>query len=118
MAARDPPQPDAYDPSILHDPVNVDPDGPIAKVQAMLRKKMRLSLRDERVVEGTFTAFDKFGNFVLTDAVETFREYQRFMTMVIIPLSYVEQVELSHPEPAEAEPQPAAQSDPVPPNDS
>jgi small nuclear ribonucleoprotein (snRNP)-like protein len=118
MAAPDPPQPDAYDPSILHDPVNVDPDGPVAKVQAMLRKRMRLSLRDERVVEGAFTAFDKFGNFVLTDAVETFREYLRTMTMVIIPLSYVERVELSQAEPDEAEDQPAAKSDAVPPNDS
>jgi small nuclear ribonucleoprotein (snRNP)-like protein len=113
MAAPDPPQADAYDPSILHDPVNVDPDGPIAKVQAMLRRTMRLSLRDGRVVEGKFTAFDKFGNFVLTDAHETFRESKRPMTMVIIPLNYVEKVELRQTESAQA-----TESDDIAPNDT
>jgi small nuclear ribonucleoprotein (snRNP)-like protein len=78
-----------YNPSILHPPTNMDPDGPVAKVQAMLGRKMRLDLKDERWVEGVFTAFDKFGNFVLTTAKEHFREQIRNLQMVIVPLDYV-----------------------------
>jgi small nuclear ribonucleoprotein (snRNP)-like protein len=117
MAAPDPPQPESYDPSILHEPVNVDPNGPIAKVQAMLRTTMRLSLNDGRVVEGVFAAFDKFGNFVLTDAEEKFLASTRALAMVIVPLNYIERVELGQAEPAAAEAQPAAKSDAVSPND-
>ena len=84
-----------YDPSILHDPVDYPADGPIAKVIGLLEKTLRLGLKDERQVVGVFTAFDKFGNIVLTKAYETFRESKRKMSMVIVPLDYVVKIEMS-----------------------
>ncbi|OHT04908.1 hypothetical protein TRFO_27530 [Tritrichomonas foetus] len=46
-------------------------------------------MKDDRHVTGTFTAFDKFGNFVLTSATEFFREEERKMQMMIVPLDFV-----------------------------
>ena len=83
-----------YDASILHDPVDYAPDGPIAKVKALLEKKLKLSLKDERIVEGSFSAFDKFGNMVLNDVEESFREEKRSMGMLIVPLDYVTKIEM------------------------
>ena len=90
-----------YDPSILHDPVDYPPDGPIAKVIGLLEKTLRLCLKDERQVIGKFTAFDKFGNIVLTEANEIFREKPRKLPMVIVPLDYVVKLELCTDPPTE-----------------
>jgi small nuclear ribonucleoprotein (snRNP)-like protein len=90
-----------YHSSILHDPVDVDDSGPVAQGIALLRRKLRLSLKDDRVFVGTFTAFDKFGNFVLTDAEESFRDQIRKMPMVIIPLNYVETIDAGPAQPAD-----------------
>lgn len=73
-----------YIPSILHMPEN--PTGPVKDVINLLNTQLRLELNDGRVYVGTFTAFDKFGNFVLTSAVEYFRDQERKMHMVIVPL--------------------------------
>jgi small nuclear ribonucleoprotein (snRNP)-like protein len=97
MARPIPSLTDGYDPSILHDPVDVDPDGPVARVLALLRRTLRLTLNDERVFSGCFTAYDKFGNFVLTNADEHFRGQVRHMKMVIIPLDHVVQIEAGGP---------------------
>ena len=76
-----------YVPEILHMPNN--PEGPVKEVMDLLNSQLKLSLSDERTYIGTFTAFDKFGNFVLTNATEYFREEKREMQMVIVPLTYV-----------------------------
>jgi small nuclear ribonucleoprotein (snRNP)-like protein len=104
MADQEAGQKCEYDPSILHEPVDVDPDGPIPKVKALLEKKLKLSLKDGRTVEGNFAAFDKFANFVITTATERFRTQTRQIPMVIVPLDYALGVEVLE-EPAEpAEP--------------
>jgi small nuclear ribonucleoprotein (snRNP)-like protein len=82
-----------YDPSILHDPVDVDSDGPIARMMSLLRRKLRLVHTDERIFLGTFTGYDKFGNFVLTATEEFFRDQIRKIPMAIIPLNYVTAIE-------------------------
>ena len=79
-----------YIPEILHMPEN--PQGPVKEVIGLLNSQLKLTLNDERIYIGKFTAFDKFGNFVLTDAVESFREETREMQMVIVPLKYVTSV--------------------------
>ncbi|EAX99189.1 Sm protein [Trichomonas vaginalis G3] len=76
-----------YIPSILHLPEH--PTGAVKEVMDLLNTQLRLELNDERVYVGTFTAFDKFGNFVLTKADEYFRDQIRPMHMVIVPLSSV-----------------------------
>jgi small nuclear ribonucleoprotein (snRNP)-like protein len=80
--------PDVYDRTILHGPTNIAPDGPVGRTKSLLSRKFRLTLQDERVLLGTFSAFDKFGNIVLTEVVEGFGELKRTMPMVIVPLSY------------------------------
>jgi small nuclear ribonucleoprotein (snRNP)-like protein len=87
-------RPCEYNSAILHPPEITDPDGPVAKVHALLGRRMHLTLKDERWVEGNFTAFDKFGNFVLTSAEEHFRDQTRKMQMVIVPLHYVTGVQI------------------------
>lgn len=85
----------SYDPAILHQPVDYDPNGPIAKVIGLLHKTLKATLKDKRVVEGIFTAFDKFGNMVLTSCKEQFEgQPQRKLPMVILPLDYLEHIEL------------------------
>lgn len=79
-----------YIPEVLHLPKN--PEGPVKEVMDLLNSQLKLSLNDGRVYIGTFTAFDKFGNFVLTSAVEEFRDEKREMQMVIVPLSSVTDV--------------------------
>lgn len=83
-----------YDPSILHDPVDYAPDSAIAKVKDLLAKTLRLSLKDERIVQGQFAAFDKFGNMVLTRVEEYFKDETREMGMLIVPLDYVTKIEV------------------------
>lgn len=53
---------------------------------------LRLETKDGRIFVGVFTAFDKFGNFVLTNAEELFRDEVRKMKMVIVPLSFVTKI--------------------------
>jgi small nuclear ribonucleoprotein (snRNP)-like protein len=90
-----------YDPSILHAPVDVDPEGPVAKVQFLLGHTLRLTMKDSRVVVGTFVAYDKFGNFVLSNAEETFETRTRPTAMVVIGLEFIAGVEVG-PVPAAA----------------
>jgi small nuclear ribonucleoprotein (snRNP)-like protein len=90
-----------YHPSILHDPVDVDPDGPVARVISLLRRKLKIAIKDDRVFLGTFTAYDKFGNFVLTDTEEFFRDQIRKIPMVIVPLDYVTAIEAESTPPGE-----------------
>lgn len=90
-----------YDPKILHMPEN--PTGPVAEVIKLLDYILKIEIDDERVYIGTFTAFDKFGNIVLTDVTEYFRDQERNMNMVIIPLGSVKSMASKPPEPAEAE---------------
>jgi small nuclear ribonucleoprotein (snRNP)-like protein len=84
-----PPPREGYDSSILHEPANIDANGPVGKVKALLLKRLRLHLQDGRILIGVFSAYDKFGNFVLTDAEEHYGEQRRQMSMVIVPLSYL-----------------------------
>ena len=79
-----------YIPEILHLPQN--PEGAVKEVMDLLNSQLKLSLDDERTYIGKFTAFDKFGNFVLTNAVEYFREETREMQMVIVPIASVKNV--------------------------
>ena len=92
-----------YHSDILHDPVDYDPNGPVAKVISLLEKTLRVEFKDKRVVVGIFTAFDKFGNMVLTECKETFEgQPERSLPMVIVPLDYMESVsQVLNPEPAE-----------------
>jgi small nuclear ribonucleoprotein (snRNP)-like protein len=94
MASPQSHPPEVYNSAILHEPVNIDPDGPVARVKALLAKKIRLSLQDGRVLIGNFSAYDKFGNFVLTDADEFFGDLKRELPMVIVPLTYVSAAEI------------------------
>jgi small nuclear ribonucleoprotein (snRNP)-like protein len=89
--------PEHYHPSILHEPTHIDPDGPVAKVKALLLKKLRLRLADTRIVIGVFSAYDKPGHIVLTDAEETYQDQQRAVPMVIVPLTYVRELEVEVP---------------------
>lgn len=79
-----------YDPKILHLPSATD--GPIADVKALLNWTLKLETNDERTFIGEFIAFDKFGNFVLSDATEYFRDQTRQMNMVVVPLSFVKSI--------------------------
>jgi small nuclear ribonucleoprotein (snRNP)-like protein len=92
---------DRYDASILHQPADVDPSGPVARVMALLRKKLRLALKDGRTFVGTFTGYDKFGNFVLTEAEEFFRNKIRRIPMAIIPLNSITAAEVEREPPIE-----------------
>jgi len=76
-----------YHPQILHNPENSE--GAILAVKDMLNYLLKLEITDGRIYEGVFTAFDKFGNFVLTDSKEMFRDQIRPMPMVIVPLKDV-----------------------------
>ena len=78
-----------YNQKILHLPT--DPKGSVLEVYNLIQQKvtLKLELKDGRVVIGTFTAFDKFGNFAITNAVEEFRDEKRNMQMVIVPLDYI-----------------------------
>ena len=76
-----------YDPKILHNPIN--PEGSVADVVSLLHWILKLNLKDERTFVGEFIAFDKFGNFVLSNAKEYFHEQTREMKMVVIPLENV-----------------------------
>lgn len=82
-----------YSEQILHLPT--EQTGPIKEVIDLLGKVMKLELKDDRTYIGTFTAFDKFGNFVLKSADEYFREFQRKINIVIVPLDYVTKVSVS-----------------------
>ena len=90
-----------YDPSILHMPEN--PTGDVLTVMNMVKEEvqLRLDLKDERVYTGSFAAFDKFGNFVLTGAKEYFRDEIREMPTVIIPLDFVTKIGSKPAEPKE-----------------
>ena len=81
-----------YDESILHQPK--DPKNEVLDVYNLVQNEviLRLEVKDERVFIGEFTAFDKFGNFVLTNAKELFRDEERKMKMVIIPLDFVTKI--------------------------
>jgi small nuclear ribonucleoprotein (snRNP)-like protein len=50
---------------------------------------MRLSLRDRRLLLGRFSAYNKFGNFVLTGVEEIFGDQKRAMPMVIARLAFI-----------------------------
>ncbi|KAH0789899.1 Sm protein [Histomonas meleagridis] len=92
-----------YDPSILHMPEN--PTGDVLAVANMIKEEvqLRLELKDDRVYTGSFAAFDKFGNFVLTGAKEYFRDEIREMPTVIIPLDFVTKVGSKPAEPKNEE---------------
>lgn len=90
-----------YSPAILHTPENMT--GPVAEVNGLLNSQLRLELNDERTIIGIFTAFDKFGNFVLTTATEYFRDQTRKMQMVIVPLNFVVKVSSRPAPPPEPE---------------
>ena len=83
-----------YYPSILHEPRDYTAGSPIGRVKELLLSTLVLSIKDDRIIEGRFTAFDKFGNFVLCDAVETFRDSTREMRMVVVPLEWVTRVQV------------------------
>jgi hypothetical protein len=73
MACSPPPGPDDfYDATILHEPPNNDLNGPATRAKSFLSRRLRLSLKDQQVLFGTFSAYDTFGNIVLTKAEETF----------------------------------------------
>ena len=88
-----------YDPSILHKPEKLE--GPVLEVSKLVDDKvqLKLELKDERTIIGTFTAFDKFGNFALANATEHFRDQKREIPMVIVPIDYVVKVSMKPAEP-------------------
>ena len=90
-------QPESYDSAILHDPVDVDPEGPIAQVMQLLDKTLRIYLKDGRIYEGSFVFFDRFGSFVLNEAEETFLGRKASLDAACIPFDYVEKIELIGP---------------------
>ena len=88
-----------YDPTIIHEPKDVDPNGPVAKVIKLLKQTLRLTLRDGRLFEGIFTAFDKFANIVLIDVDTYFEDIKHRAKTVIVPLDYLDKVEMIEPRP-------------------
>ena len=98
-----------YDPKILHAPVN--PEGSVAEVISLLHWNLKLILKDERTFTGELIAFDKFGNFVLSNVKEYFRDQKREMKMVVIPLENVVSVFKSPPIEKEEETAPAAKNE-------
>ncbi|KAK8866955.1 hypothetical protein M9Y10_009924 [Tritrichomonas musculus] len=92
-----------YDQTILHQPK--DPQGPVLEVSKLVQEKvnLKLELKDNRTVIGTFAAFDKLGNFVLSTATELFRDEKREVNMIIIPLDYVTKVYSKPAEPQKEE---------------
>lgn len=92
-----------YDQKILHQPA--DPKGPVLEVSKLVQEKvsLKLELKDDRTVIGTFAAFDKLGNFVLSSATELFRDEKREVNMIIIPLDYITKIYSKPAEPQKEE---------------
>ena len=81
-----------YSTGILHEPK--EPTEATQEVAKYISKPIRVQIDDGRTFTGKFSVFDKFGNLVINEAVETYKGIERTIKVAVVPLSHTVKVEV------------------------
>jgi small nuclear ribonucleoprotein (snRNP)-like protein len=87
-----------FDRFVVRNAQSADPTSPINYVHALLGKRLCVVLMDQRLLTGIFVCLDKTGQLFMTNTVEDTEGHQRELGKAVIPLAYIQAMELRESE--------------------